>query len=209
MGCANVCMEMGKEEREERERLAKVIEEGAKMRNEMIEQGRERKRSREAEMEQVKVALEEKRVIKDAAEAPEKEALNKIKEEEERLKKLREEEEKLEREKEALEIFDKLDSNQDGQLTKDELTTEIRFDQNNDGMVNEEEAEFYMSGNESYQRDSFIDNGWPLMKPALSDEEVADNTDSSDSKPEFNDDEDDHVDTDIDDEEEEEEEEDY
>ena len=104
------------------------------------------------------------------------------------------------------EIFDKLDSNQDGQLTKDELTTEIRFDQNNDGMVNEEEAEFYMSGNESYQRDSFIDNGWPLMKPALSDEEVADNTDSSDSKPEFNDDEDDHVDTDIDDEEEEEEE---
>ena len=35
--CANVCMEMGKEEREERERLAKVIEEGAKMRNEMIE----------------------------------------------------------------------------------------------------------------------------------------------------------------------------
>ena len=104
------------------------------------------------------------------------------------------------------EIFDKLDSNQDGQLTKDELTTEIRFDQNNDGMVNEEEAEFYMSGNESYQRDSFIDNGWPLMKPALSDEEVADNTDSSDSKPEFNDDEDDHVDTDIDDEDEEEEE---
>ena len=36
-GCLNVCMEMGKEEREERERLAKVIEEGAKMRNEMIE----------------------------------------------------------------------------------------------------------------------------------------------------------------------------
>ena len=53
-------------------------------------------------MEQVKVTLEEKRVIKDAAEAPEKEALNKIKEEEERLRKLREEEEKLEREKEAL-----------------------------------------------------------------------------------------------------------
>jgi hypothetical protein len=30
-------MEMGKEEREERERLAKVIEEGAKMRSDMIE----------------------------------------------------------------------------------------------------------------------------------------------------------------------------
>merc|ERR1712242_8151 len=96
--CANVCMEMGKEEREERERLAKVIEEGAKMRNEMIEQGRERKRQREAEietkkaeMEQVKVTLEEKRAVKDTAEAPEKEALDKIKAEEERLKQLREE----------------------------------------------------------------------------------------------------------------------
>ena len=30
-------MEMGKEEREERERLAKVIQEGAKMRDDMIE----------------------------------------------------------------------------------------------------------------------------------------------------------------------------
>ena len=73
-------------------------------------------------------------------------------------------------------------------------------------MVNEEEAEFYMSGNESYQRDSFMDNGWPLMKPALT-EEAADNIDSSDSKPEFNDDEeDDHIDPDADDEDDEEEE---
>ena len=36
-GCANICMEMGKEEREEQERLAKIIEEGAKLRKEMIE----------------------------------------------------------------------------------------------------------------------------------------------------------------------------
>ena len=53
-------------------------------------------------MEQVKVTLEEKRVVKEAAEAPEKEALDKIRAEEDRLKQLREEEEKLEREKEAL-----------------------------------------------------------------------------------------------------------
>ena len=53
-------------------------------------------------MEQVKVTLEEKRAVKDVAEVPEKEALDKIKAEEERVKQLREEEEKLEREKEAL-----------------------------------------------------------------------------------------------------------
>merc|ERR1711894_672685 len=134
-GCVNVCMEMGKEEREERERLAKVIEEGAKLRNEMIEQGRERKKqqlaevdAKIAEIEQVKVELEEKRVLKEVAEVPEKEALDKIKAEEDRLKQLREEEDKLEREKGALVMFDNLDSNKDGQITKEELALEIRFD---------------------------------------------------------------------------------
>ena len=58
--------------------------------------------AKRAEIEQIKVTLEEKRAIKDAAELPEKEALDKIKAEEDRLKQLREEEEKLEREKEAL-----------------------------------------------------------------------------------------------------------
>ena len=91
-------------------------------------------------------------------------------------------------------------------MTKDELTTEIRFDQNNDGLVNDEEAEFYMSGNESYQRDSFIDNGWPLIKPALTEEEATDNRDTGDSKPEYNDEDEEHIDTDIDDEDDEEEE---
>ena len=58
--------------------------------------------AKKAEIEQVKVELEEKRVLKEAAEVPEKEALDKIKAEEDRLKQLREEEDKLEREKEAL-----------------------------------------------------------------------------------------------------------
>merc|ERR1712043_50202 len=71
--------------------------------------GRERKKqqlaevdAKKAEIEQVKVELEEKRLLKEAAEVPEKEALDKIKAEEDRLKQLREEEDKLEREKEAL-----------------------------------------------------------------------------------------------------------
>ena len=51
-----------------------------------------------------------------------------------------------------------------------------------------------------------MDNGWPLMKPALTDE-GDDIIETSDSKPEFNDDEaDDHIDTDADDEDDEEEE---
>jgi len=215
-GCANVCMEMGKEEREERERLAKVIEEGAKMRNEMIQQGKDRKQQRQSEIEtkkkeieQVKVELEEKRALKETVEAPEKEALDKIKAEEDRLKQLREEEEKHLREQEALDIFDKLDANNDGQITKEELTSEIKFDQNNDGIVNDEEAEFYMSGNESYQRDTFLDNGWPLMKPALTEEEANDTKENSDPIPEYDGEDIDHLGSDNDDDDDDEEEEDY
>jgi len=215
-GCANVCREMGKEEREERERLAKVIEEGAKLRNEMIENGHERKKQRasetevkKAEIDQVKIELELKRLLKEAAEMPEKEALEKIKAEEDRIKQLREEEDKLLRENEAMIIFDNLDTNKDGQITKEELALEIRFDQNNDGMVNDEEAEFYMSGNESYQRDTFIDNGWPLMKPALTEEENNETTETSDPAPEYDGEDEDHVGSDPDDDDDEEEEEEY
>ena len=72
-------------------------------------EGKDRKQQRQSEIEtkkkeieQVKVELEEKRALKETVEAPEKEALDKIKAEEDRLKQLREEEEKHLREQEAL-----------------------------------------------------------------------------------------------------------
>ena len=86
---------------------------------------------------------------------------------------------------------------------------EIKFDQNNDGIVNDEEAEFYMSGNESYERDTFIDNGWPLMKPALTEEEQAENTESTEVPSETSEGEDLDEDPIGDDEDDEEDEEDY
>ena len=107
------------------------------------------------------------------------------------------------------EIFDRLDSNKDGQITKEELALEIKFDQNNDGIVNDEEAEFYMSGNESYQRDTFIDNGWPLMKPALTEEEPTEDTKPVDAGAEEEETDDDHIGSDADDDDDDEEEEDY
>ena len=48
-------------------------------------------------------------------------------------------------------------------------------------MVNDEEAEFYMSGNESYLRETFIDNGWPLMKPAFVEGEQIEDIENSDT----------------------------
>ena len=173
--CKNNCEEMGAAEKIERERLAKVIEEGLQKRNEMAQQGLKMKSEKETELANKKAELDglaterdAKRVVKDDAEAKEKEALDVIREEEDRKRAEKEEQERLEREQEAEDYFRKFDANSDGQVTKEELMVEHRFDQNNDGFVNDEEANFYMSGHESYDRDSFVNSGWLLMKHQLS-----------------------------------------
>ena len=91
-----------------------------------------------------------------------------IREQEDKDRQEREEKEKLEKEAEAIEKFQILDRNQDGQLSKDEVMSEIAFDQNNDGLVNEEEALFYLSGHESYDQETFVNTGWLLMKHLFS-----------------------------------------
>ena len=55
---------------------------------------------------------ETKKAAKEAAEGPEREALDKIRAEEERLQQIKKEEQKLENEKKALEYFAKLDIDQ-------------------------------------------------------------------------------------------------
>ena len=80
---------------------------------------------------------------------------------------------------------------------------EIAFDQNNDGMINDEEATFYLSGHESYDQETFVNTGWLLMKQLFSKFENAnknDNIEDADTKKdEFSDDSvDDYDDYDVD-----------
>lgn len=141
-----------------------------KVKAELIEKGKELKQQRLADIEakkaQKEVAFNEKEAkksIKEEAEVPEREALDLIRAEEERLQQLKKEEQKRETERQALEYFTKLDIDQNGELSKEEMTREIRFDQNNDGLISDDEASFYLSGHESYNKDTFLDIGWPLM----------------------------------------------
>ena len=53
-------------------------------------------------------------------------------------------------------------------MSRDELLSVHAFDQNNDGMVNEDEVNFYLSGNESYDQETFLNTGWLLMKNLFS-----------------------------------------
>merc|ERR1712029_1225763 len=49
-------------------------------------------------------------------------------------------------------------------MGKDELIFEIVLDQNNDGQVSDEEVNFYMSGHDNYDQETFLNTGWLLMK---------------------------------------------
>ena len=53
-------------------------------------------------------------------------------------------------------------------MTKEELISVHEFDQNNDGMVSDDEVNFYLSGYESYDQESFLNTGWLLMKHLFS-----------------------------------------
>jgi len=67
-------------------------------------------------------------------------------------------------EAEALSYFTKLDKNGDGYITKDELTFEVVLDQNNDGQVSDKEVNYYMSGHDNYDQETFLNTGWLLIK---------------------------------------------
>ena len=95
---------------------------------------------------------EAKKVSKEEAESPEREALDKIRVEEERLEQIKKEEQRLENERKAVDYFNKLDSDQNVDGTKEEMIKEIRFDQNNDGIISDDEAAFYLSGHDSYNK---------------------------------------------------------
>jgi len=206
--CVNNCDEMGAAERIERERLEKVVEEGLRIKAEMAAQGAEARGLRQQEIQTKKVDLETlhadkeaKKVIKDEKERFEKEALDVIREEEDRLRQVKEEQERKDKEAEALSYFAKLDKNGDGYITKDELIFEIVLDQNNDGQVSDEEVNFYMSGHDNYDQETFLNTGWLLMKHLYSkfEKPVDNNEPTEDINTEPNDDVQDYDYDDLDD----------
>ena len=100
-----------------------------------------------------------KRQAKEEAEKPEKEALEFYKQLEEEEKKRKEEEDKQKQDGEAVEKFGELDVDGDGTVALEELMARTEFDTNKDGIVSEEEAKFFLSGNEGFSVESFKETG--------------------------------------------------
>lgn len=147
------------------------------MRAGFIEEARLRKQNDQRELERYKIELVEleqqrleKEAVKKAAEDKEKAALDRHQAEQDAKKKALEEAEiaraqEAER-RAAITAFAELDSDQDGQVTYQELqAVGSVFDQNNDGVVSDDEAKFFLHAQDSMGLDDFVTTGWVIMKP--------------------------------------------
>lgn len=103
--------------------------------------------------------------MKEVVEKPEKEALERFRLIEEEKRKKEEEEENAKTGNEAEDMFNMLDSNGDGKITKDELKSRQTFDKNKDGVVSDEEAMFFLNMEEEMPKEEFVKSGWMLAKP--------------------------------------------
>ena len=170
--CEDNCDEMGAEARREAERLAKIAAEGVGKRREMSKQGKDMKSSKEQEMKLLEEEIEglrsqeaEREAAKKEAEDKEKVVLDAFNAKKELEKERREAEQKA-RESEMSEgTFEEIDVDKNGMVTKEEMMGQPwLFDQNNDGSVSEEEATFFLSGNEQYSREEWTESGWLMIK---------------------------------------------
>jgi len=180
IACPNTCHEMGRAAREAAEAHAKLAMEGLSIRQTMVEEAKRlqqekvselsTKETRKVELEALKTLREQE---KEAAEGPEKEALDFYRKLEEEEKRKKEEEEKAEELVQAADYFALLDVDNDGLVTVSELQMRPGLDTNKDGEVSEEEAKFFLSDNESFDLSSFTSTGFALLKPYI-DLETAD-----------------------------------
>uniref|UniRef100_A0A2P2HXH4 Glucosidase 2 subunit beta-like n=2 Tax=Hirondellea gigas TaxID=1518452 RepID=A0A2P2HXH4_9CRUS len=113
----------------------------------MIEQGRNIKMEKQNKIAQIKLELEsaeaikaDRESLKEAAEAPESQALEKYRDAEDAKKVAEKAVASAKNEAEAKEVFDSLDGDSDGRLTKEEIQADDTYDTNRDGTVSEEEA---------------------------------------------------------------------
>uniref|UniRef100_A0A2M4A6A2 Glucosidase 2 subunit beta n=1 Tax=Anopheles triannulatus TaxID=58253 RepID=A0A2M4A6A2_9DIPT len=172
--CVNTCSELGKEDRLREKQRSEMLQTGNSLRLEMAQRGRALKdehRVRLAELEKSRAEAEalrdEKATLKGEAEELENAALKVYRDREEEAKRLKEEAAAHSNRDEALETFQKFDSNQNNLLEVVELQTRIVFDRNRDGAVTEDEARFFLDERDQVDFETFVTLCWPRVKPFL------------------------------------------
>jgi len=172
LNCPNNCEELGRAAREQAEQSARLAREGFTKRIDMSKIGKESRKSKEdersvlqAELDAAEKIKQARQQMKEEAEKPEKEALEAIRAAEEEERKRKEEEEALLAEGDAESLFKLIDSNGDDKIDVQEMKARQTFDKNKDGIVDDEEARFFLNLEEEMSHEEFLKSGYYLVKP--------------------------------------------
>ncbi|ESO97115.1 hypothetical protein LOTGIDRAFT_226808 [Lottia gigantea] len=176
--CQNFCEEIGRKDREDRERLILLQTEGFKVKLSYIQLGQSLQQEKKARLteiasekdtyEKLKTDLEAK---KNEAEAPEKEA----KEKHEKAWEEEKEKKKAVKEREtALMAFDEIDANDDQHVEIHEMLLHPEFDIDSDGTVSHDEAKEYLEELERAGQDEFLEKIWPNIKEIFKSKKFSD-----------------------------------
>lgn len=172
--CINNCIELGSADRIREKHQAELLKSGNQIRIEMAQKGKKQKEEQKIRMAELEKARqqaeqlkEEKLKMKSEVETLENAALEVYKQAEDEDKKHREELEAQSNREEAEETFRKFDSNANGKIEIIELQTRIVFDKDRNGVVDLEEAHYFLDENEELDLEGFISLAWPRIKPFL------------------------------------------
>ncbi|XP_030382869.1 glucosidase 2 subunit beta [Scaptodrosophila lebanonensis] len=172
--CINTCIELGAAEALKLKSQAELHKRGAEKRQEMITRGRQLKSDRQArraeldrrikEQEALKAEKEE---LKRNAEALETEAVEAFKEQQRELDAdtAQAEEEPLQMRQEASLSFVRYDTNKDGFVEVTELMVDMNLDRDRNGVVEVEEAKYFLDERDRVDLDAFVTLAWPRIKP--------------------------------------------
>lgn len=172
--CTNKCEDLGKEAKAEAHRIAELFKVGSLLRQEFVDKGFKKRNEMAEQLEQLekdKVEAEaikaEKEAHKNEVETRENEALKVYREAEALERQKKDEQEKATLLKESTEFFDKYDSNEDGELTRGEISVVNAFDKDRNGQVDDDEFQYFFGEKESVDKEAFGISVWPLLKPLL------------------------------------------
>ncbi|RZC36903.1 PRKCSH-like domain containing protein, partial [Asbolus verrucosus] len=138
--CPNTCLQLGRHAREEAQRKAELVKAGKHLKAELSQRGIQLKEEKKEKLEQLQKSKEEaervkseKQTLKDEIEILENKALEHYRQLEEQEKQLKAEAEAAKNREEAVDTFNKFDSNQDGVVDISELQTRQTFDKDKNG----------------------------------------------------------------------------
>lgn len=172
--CVNNCDELGQVERKRQKDLDELMKRGSKVRAEMSQKGKQMKEEHGTRLNTIQQSIEqadalkiERESIKKAAEEQETIALDVYKKIIEAEKQRKADLAAQENRAEAIEKFNLFDSNGDGVIEVNEITTRVQFDSNRDGQVDEEEAKYFLDHHDQVDLETFTTLCWPRMKPYM------------------------------------------